>query len=53
MNTHVIDVFDKIAVALLKTGQFLPDAMLQAAMDDCPTQQSSCVGLAFLTVGPK
>jgi len=53
VNAIIIDVFDEIVLALLKTGHFLPDTILQSTLDSYSTQQSSCVGLTFLAVRPK
>jgi hypothetical protein len=33
MNAIIVNVFDEIALALLKTGHFLPDTILQSAPD--------------------
>jgi len=38
MNAIIIDAFNEIALALLKTGRFLPDITLQAAMDNYSEQ---------------
>src|ERR1700747_1277656 len=53
MNTHIIDVLDKIVLALFKTRDFLSKAMLQAAVDHHPAQQSPRVSFAFPAVRPE
>ena len=50
VNAHVIDAFDKIVHAFFKTRYFVPDAMLQAAVDCHTAQQPTCVSLAFSSV---
>src|SRR5258708_38632271 len=53
MNAHVIDVLDKIVFALLKPRDLFSNAMLEAAADRHPAQQSACMSLAFLPVRPE
>jgi hypothetical protein len=37
MNAIILDVFDEVALALLETGLFLPDTILQFALDNYST----------------
>lgn len=53
MNTDVVDVFDKIVLALFKPGNLFPNAMLQAGFDRHPLQQPARMSLAFLPIWPE
>jgi hypothetical protein len=50
MNTFVIDVFDEIVGALLKSRDFFPNAVLETTLDLHAAQQPARVGLTFLSV---
>src|SRR5262245_14858391 len=53
MNANIIDVFDEIVLALLKSRHLFSNAVLHAAVDRHPVQQSTCMWFALLSVRPE
>src|SRR5271154_5085767 len=53
MNAHVIDVLDEIVFTLLKARHLFSNAMLQAAVDRHPAQQTACMSLALIPIRPE